>query len=581
VIVNHLRSFIDIELVAGDGPRVREKRKKQAEDLADLLNDLQTANPGVPVVSVGDYNEYEFSSGYDDSLSVIKGNPTADDQIVVDQSLDLVDPNLANLTETLPAAERYSFMFDGTPQGLDHHVVNTSALARNTRIAIARVNSDYPESPAATYASNVATPERNSDHDPVVSYYSLNQPQVAGSVIISEFRFRGPGSAALPETATLSLKGRKAPEFVGLLSTHDEFVEIYNNTNSAITVSTTDGSSGWALVAADGVTRFIIPNGTVIPARGHFLGVNTLGYSLANYGGVGQAAGDSVMTTDAGPLVSGYTTDIPDGGGIALFRSANPANFTMAERLDAAGYTTVGSLYREGNGIPTGGAETTSNLEYSFFRSMTRATSGLPKDTGDNVVDFMGVTTNGTATGLGPQNLGAPGPENLTSPVNVNATFAGFLLDRTKLGSQSPNRERNLGPVANGLYGTMALRLRVVNNTGAPVSRLRFRIIEVTTFSQPGFADLRALTSSDTTASGVLDTDTCAAESASPPCVVTIKGTTLQTPPNQASGGGWNSTMAVTLGTPLPAGSSLNVQFLLGVQQTGAFRYFVNVEALP
>ena len=75
VIVNHLRSFIDAELVGGDGPRVREKRKKQAESLADLLNDLQTANPGVPVVSVGDYNAYQFNSGLDDSLSVIKGNP--------------------------------------------------------------------------------------------------------------------------------------------------------------------------------------------------------------------------------------------------------------------------------------------------------------------------------------------------------------------------------------------------------------------------------------------------------------------------------------------------------------------------
>ena len=293
--------------------------------------------------------------------------------------------------------------------------------------------------------------------------------------------------------------------------------------------------------------------------------------------------GDTVMTTNGGPLVSGYTTDIPDGNGIALFRSANPANFTMAERLDAAGYASVGSLYREGNGIPTGGAETSSDLEHSFFRSMTRATGGLPKDTGDNVLDFIGVTTDGTATGLGPQNLGAPGPENLTSPVNVNATIAGFLLDRTKLGSQSPNRERNLAPVTNGMFGTMALRIRVVNNTGAPVSRLRFRIIEVTTFNQPGFADLRALTSSDTTAGGVGDTDTCAAEAGSPapPCIVTVKGTTLETPPDQASGGGWNSTMAVTLGTPLPAGSSLNLQFMLGVQQTGSFRFFVNVEALP
>jgi hypothetical protein len=37
----------------------------------------------------------------------------------------------------------------------------------------------------------------------------------------------------------------------------------------------------------------------------------------------------------------------------------------------------------------------------------------------------------------------------------------------------------------------------------------------------------------------------------------------------------------VTLGTPLAAGASLNLQFLLGIQQTGNFRIFLNVEALP
>ena len=71
----------------------------------------------MPVISVGDYNAYQFNSGYDDSISVIKGNPTPDDQIVVDQSPDLVNPNLSNLTETLPAAERYSFIFEGRRRG--------------------------------------------------------------------------------------------------------------------------------------------------------------------------------------------------------------------------------------------------------------------------------------------------------------------------------------------------------------------------------------------------------------------------------------------------------------------------------
>ena len=45
--------------------------------------------------------------------------------------------------------------------------------------------------------------------------------------------------------------------------------------------------------------------------------------------------------------------------------------------------------------------------------------------------------------------------------------------------------------------GTMSFRRRITNFTGAPVSRLRFRIIDITTFPVPtaGVADLRALTS--------------------------------------------------------------------------------------
>jgi hypothetical protein len=37
----------------------------------------------------------------------------------------------------------------------------------------------------------------------------------------------------------------------------------------------------------------------------------------------------------------------------------------------------------------------------------------------------------------------------------------------------------------------------------------------------------------------------------------------------------------ITLATPLANGASINVRFLLGIQQPGSFRFFVNVETLP
>jgi hypothetical protein len=57
--------------------------------------------------------------------------------------------------------------------------------------------------------------------------------------------------------------------------------------------------------------------------------------------------------------------------------------------------------------------------------------------------------------------------------------------------------------------------------------------------------------------------------------------------PTQTNGGGVNSTLAVpsvttvALGSPLPDGASINLQFVVGIQQPGKFHFFLNVEALP
>lgn len=63
---------------------------------------------------------------------------------------------------------------------------------------------------------------------------------------------------------------------------------------------------------------------------------------------------------------------------------------------------------------------------------------------------------------------------------------------------------------------------------------------------------------------------------------VSLRALTLEQPPAQTLGGGLNSSLVVGTITPAAAllpGASVNIQFKLGVQQTGTFRFFVNGEA--
>jgi len=232
--------------------------------------------------------------------------------------------------------------------------------------------------------------------------------------------------------------------------------------------------------------------------------------------------------------------------------------------------------------------------EYSFFRTMTRTTSGLPKDTGDNLADVKGVSTEGILTGAG-QNLGAPGPENLTSPINRNSQFSVALLDPAADAAAAPNRIRNTTDTGtNKTYGTMTIRRKFTNNTGEAVTRLRFRIVEFTTFPSPlgsGLADLRALNSSDEVVSVAT-------------VPVFVFGTSVEAPPSQPFGGAWNTSLnvpgingsqpaspvgkvlfqtptkgTIVLNAPLENGQPIYVSFRLGVEQTGRFFFFVNIEA--
>jgi hypothetical protein len=374
-----------------------------------------------------------------------------------------------------------------------------------------------------------------------------------GTFIISELRTSGPGAGGTGDVT-------------------DEFVELYNNTDSPVTVSTSDASAGWALAKTgatcgdDPVVIATIPNGTVIPARGHYLIVGT-GYSLANYGGTAAAAGNQTETAE-----------IENNRNVAVFNTATVTNFSTTTRLDAVGFGTATGgncdLLREGTNLP---AANDSILQYSFVRKLA---TGTPQDTNDNSADFVVVSTTGAAVGdNATPTLGAPGPENSASPIQRNATIKTSLIEPQVPSTAVPNRVRDstanvcnggVGP-SNCTFGTLDIRRRFKNTTGATVTRLRFRAVDMTAGPNggPGEADMRLLTGSDFAISTSLGS-------------LTVKGTVLEQPPAQTGGGGLNSTVTVTLpGGGLTNGNTIDVHFLLGVQQGGTYRFFINVEALP
>lgn len=177
VIVNHLRSLNGVnDETAGsngwptEGARVRAKRQQQAVDLANLVQARQTATPTENIVLVGDFNAFEVNDGLADLMNVIAGTPTPDNQTAVPgDGADLVSPDLLNLSTSEPAPERYSYVFDGNAQSLDHILINGSVATSTTtqRIDHARINADFAET-----ERNLTSVQRLSDHDPLLLYVS-------------------------------------------------------------------------------------------------------------------------------------------------------------------------------------------------------------------------------------------------------------------------------------------------------------------------------------------------------------------------------------------------------------------------
>lgn len=117
-----------------------DQRLAQAQVVKAFVDDRLADDRNAKVVVLGDLNEFEFIS-----------------------PLETLEQSLVNLTETLPANERYSFIFEGNSQSLDHILVS-GALAANAELDAVRVNTEFAD--------------QASDHDPLLVSLSLDDANV-------------------------------------------------------------------------------------------------------------------------------------------------------------------------------------------------------------------------------------------------------------------------------------------------------------------------------------------------------------------------------------------------------------------
>jgi len=149
VIANHWNSKSgDTPLFGSKQPPVygsEAQRKQIATIVHDFVKDVKTKNPKANVVSVGDFNDYQFT----DALKIHEGNI------------------MTNMINKVGVSDRYTYLYQGNSQVLDHILVSNH-LAAKTTIDILHINADFTDMAG-----------RASDHDPV-----LVQIDLAGKDVI-------------------------------------------------------------------------------------------------------------------------------------------------------------------------------------------------------------------------------------------------------------------------------------------------------------------------------------------------------------------------------------------------------------
>jgi len=159
-IINvHMRSLNGI--TGSDANFVRTKRHESAISIAKMIKAFQVQNK--EVIMVGDFNAFEFSDGYVDVMRQITGQSSEGALFEIETVLE---EKMINHVESVEASERYSYVYQGNAQVLDHCISTPLENVSFTEMQFIRGNADNPE-----YYFDKEGPYRISDHDGFVAYF--------------------------------------------------------------------------------------------------------------------------------------------------------------------------------------------------------------------------------------------------------------------------------------------------------------------------------------------------------------------------------------------------------------------------
>jgi 5'-nucleotidase len=175
IIANHFKSKGGDEPLFGvNQPPNRgteAQRKLQAQVVRDYVNLLFKENPEAWILVGGDLNDFQFGEpgeGEDHPLAILEGRNG--------------EVPLENLIYQEHEAERFTYVFDGNSQVLDHLLVSPAFHHFFKALDILHFNASYPPS----LGSNAATSLRVSDHDSVEGRFKVNKVEPALTLTLLE-----------------------------------------------------------------------------------------------------------------------------------------------------------------------------------------------------------------------------------------------------------------------------------------------------------------------------------------------------------------------------------------------------------
>lgn len=295
------------------------QRVKQATIVRDFVKSILTLDPNAEIVVLGDLNDFEWSN----PLTILKGAPMND------------------LNETLPVNERYTYVFEGNSQTLDHILVSDGLLP-TTRTDIVHVNAEFWDG--------------SSDHDPQVAFLHLVDSSVPSITAPADIH-----------TAT----GPFASSCATIVS------------DASLGVATATDNAGPPVITRSGV-----PAGNIFP-----IGTTTITYTATDSTGNTATATQTVTVVDNTPP----TISAPADASYQLVSLVPAAGAAQATASDNCGAVTVTFVETSNGGAGSPASPLVITRTYTATDAAGNQTSASQTIT---VIDSAAPTISGAPTTL-------------------------------------------------------------------------------------------------------------------------------------------------------------------------------------